>query len=278
MKKSILIAAAFVGLFSIAGCSSTQGNTAKQGEYFIQDKSKSVAWNVAAFAGYPGMFSDHQYTSTLGTGVTMASNSIVIHDGIPSLSPAGALTLGVGMALISDTTKLYPLNISSVVIEPIGKDETYQSSAVVKRAILHYMKIRAPKPNDPDQNFSAFLKSADINTVECKEYSSLLDTAGYSHECYLPAKPVYNQYVTAVRPATGDEFAGVWNIPRGNYAVLLLGGGTGSAFIPKSYDNMFKLVRNGSVIIYGDNVILPFASPREDGKRLIVKDGKAQYL
>lgn len=94
MKGNIFVASV-LSIAAITGCSSTPKDL---GQPFVQDKSKSVALNVAAYAGYPYLLVDNSYSQEFDTLVTSSSNAMLLANDLSgSLGSLGGGTLGLGL-------------------------------------------------------------------------------------------------------------------------------------------------------------------------------------
>lgn len=268
-------------LAALAGCSATTTSHAtKKGDFYTQDKSKSLAWNIAAFGGYPSVFTDHPYTKAIGDGATIAANAIVLKDGSPTLGVADAIGLSIGINILTSAADNYPLDAAEILFIPLLNGEQFDSPSVIDRLVQERLQFRQPYQNESQSSgIVKFLSSAKMSETKCLPYSpSLLSKANWTYKCSNPVDDRYTLLVQAVRPANGTEFPGLVNLANGRYAAVIMRADRGSAFETKSKENVFYMLGLGKTYATGNNTIIPFLSPRPDGKRLIVKDGKAQYL
>lgn len=70
-----------LALISVTGCSSTPKDI---GQPYVQDKSKSFALNVGAYAGFPHVLKDNNYNHGLDTLVVSSSNAMLLADDLGS--------------------------------------------------------------------------------------------------------------------------------------------------------------------------------------------------
>lgn len=267
MKGNIFVASV-LSIAAITGCSSTPKDL---GQPFVQDKSKSVALNVAAYAGYPYVLSDKSYDKGLDTLVTSSSNAVLLANDMGSL---GGGALGLGLGFISGMAAQYPLDIGYVFTAKLQPGEAYKSAATVLRVLQSNYQMRNVDSADGNKLRSLLAKSS------LADYVCEPTTVGdYDFSCFDPADDRYNTYVKATRPANGLEFAEVMPLAKGNYGVFFIRNDRGSVLTPKkdAPDAYFHL-NKGSYVLGNSNTILPRVAPREDGKRLVFIDGKATLI
>lgn len=270
--KVQLIATTVLAMTTLAGCSSTPKD---MGQPFIQDKSKSVALNVAAYAGYPYLLQDNSYSKGLDTVVTSTSNTLLLANDLSgSLGSIGGGALGAGLGLISGLADQYPLDVAEVFTAKLQPGEDYKSAATVMRVLKANYEKRGVGSADGEKLRSLLAKPSLADYV-CEP----TNVDDFDFSCFDPADDRYNTYVKATRPANGLEFAEVMPLDKGNYGVFVIRNGRGSVLNPKkdAMDAYFYL-KKGSYVLGNSNTILPRVAPREDGKRLVFIDGKATLI
>jgi hypothetical protein len=271
MKGNFIVASVF-SIAALTGCSSTPKDL---GQPFTQDKSKSVALNVAAYAGYPYLLKDNSYSKGLDTVVTSTSNTLLLaNDLTGSLGSLGGGALGLGLGFISGMADQYPLVGGKVFTAKLQPGEDYKSAATVLRVLKANYEKREVDSADGDKLRSLLAKSSLADYV-C-EPTTVDD---YDFSCFDPADDRYNTYVKAIRPANGLEFAEVMPLTKGSYGVFFICNDRGSVLTPKkdATDAYFYL-KDGSYVLGNTNTVLPRVAPREDGKRLVFIEGKATLI
>lgn len=270
--KVQLIATTVLAMTALAGCSSTPKD---MGKPFVQDKSKSVALNVAAYAGYPYVLRDNSYDKGLDTLVTSTSNALLLANDLSgSLGSLGGGALGLGLGFISGMADQYPLDAGRVFTAKLQPGEDYKSAATVLRVLQANYQKREVDSADGDKLRSLLAKPSLADYV-CEPTT----VKEYDFSCYDPADDRYNTYVRATRPANGLEFAEVMPLTKGIYGVFFIRNDRGSVLTPKkdATDAYFYL-KDGSYVLGNTNTILPRVAPRADGKRLVFIDGKATLI
>ena len=270
--KVQLIATTVLAMAALAGCSSTPKDI---GQPFVQDKSKCVALNVAAYAGYPYVLRDNSYSQGFDTLVASTSNALLLANDLSgSLGAFGGGALGLGLGFISGLTDQYPLDGGDVFTAKLHPGENYKSAATVLRVLQTNYQKREVDSADGDKLRSLLAKSSLADYV-CEPTT----VSDYDFSCFDPADDRYNTYVKATRPANGLEFSEVMPLPQGNYGVFFINNDRGSVLTPKkdATDAYFYL-KDGSYVLGNTNTILPRVAPREDGKRLVFIDGKATLI
>lgn len=274
MKGNFIVASVF-SIAALTGCSSTPKD---MGQPFSQDKSKSVALNVAAYAGYPYVLRDNSYDKGLDTLVGSTSNALLLANDLSgSLGSLGGGGLGLGLGFISGLADQYPLDVAKVFTAKLQPGEDYRSAATVLRVLkANYQK----RPEDADEfkALSGYFAKADLDAYVC-EPAGFLAKNDFDFSCFDPAYKGFNHYVKVVRPANGIEFSGVMKLAAGQYGVYVMRSDKGSVLLPKkdAPDAYFHL-KNGSYVLGNSNTVLPRVAPREDGKRLVFIDGKATLI
>jgi hypothetical protein len=270
IKASLIIS---ISLFGVSGCSAFKiydniRSPEALGSYYQDDKTKSFAWNVGAYAGYPWVLSDHTYDKSIDMMVNSTSYAMNLTSDLGSALAGGALGLGAGF--IGGLTEGYPLKPSKVWTAKLENGETYNQSRVIERFIINNFKVRPVEPDDTPK-IKLRLGMIDINKITCVENKPYQ----YTHECTLPGVSHSTIYVTAARPATGEEFGKILNLKPGRYGVFLTR--NESDLIQKDdAPDVYFYMKDG-VYKSGKNT-LPLISPREDGKRLVLIDGNAELL
>lgn len=268
--RARILAVSVLAITSLAGCSSTPED---MGKPFVQDKSKSVALNVAAYAGYPYLLSDNNYSKGFDTLVTSTSNALLLSTDLAgSLGSLGGGALGAGLGLISGLAAEFPLDHSDVMTAKLNSGEDYRSPQTVARIVKLNYKKRLARSGDGEE-LGSFLAKESLADYVCEAYSS----SNFDFKCYDPAFDSYTHLVKVSRPASGSEFGEVMPLSPGQYGVYLIRADRGGALIPKvdAPDAYFSL-KDGAYVI-GDT-ILPKVAPREDGKRLVFLHGKATMI
>lgn len=270
--KVQLIATTILAMTALAGCSSTPKD---MGQPFVQDKSKSVALNVAAYAGYPYLLKDNSYSKGLDTIVTSTSNTLLLANDLSgSLGAIGGGALGAGLGLISGLVDQYPLDVAKVFTAKLQPGEDYRSAATALRVLKANYQKRA-KDVDEFKDLNGFFENPSLDAYVCEP--TMLSPWDYS--CFDPAYEGFEHYVQVIRPATGNEFPQVMPLDKGNYGVFLISSGAGSVLTPKKdAPDAYFYMKKGSYVLGGTNTILPRVAPREDGKRLVFIDGKATLI
>lgn len=271
MKRDFIVASVF-SIAAITGCSSTPKD---MGQPFVQDKSKSLALNVAAYAGYPYVLRDNSYSKGFDTLVASTSNALLLANDLSgSLGAFGGGALGLGLGFISGMADQSPLDAGKVFTAKLQPGEDYKSAATVLRVLQTNYQRREVDSADGDKLRSLLAKPSLADYV-CEPTT----VKEYDFSCYDPADDRYNTYVRATRPANGLEFAEVMPLTKGSYGVFFIRNDRGSVLTPKkdATDAYFYLEK-GSYVLGNSNTILPRVAPREDGKRLVFIDGKATLI
>ncbi|MFM5016808.1 MULTISPECIES: hypothetical protein [Aeromonas] len=274
MKGNIFVASV-LSIAAITGCSSTPKDL---GQPFVQDKSKSVALNVAAYAGYPYLLVDNSYSQGFDTLVTSSSNTMLLANDLSgSLGSLGGGTLGLGLGFISGLADQFPLDAAEVFTAKLQPGEDYRSAATVLRVLkANYEK----RPEDPEEfkALNGYFAKPNLDAYVC-EPAGFLAKSNFDFSCFDPAYKSFNHYIKVVRPANGTEFSNVMKLPAGQYGVYVMRSDKGSVLLPKkdAPDTYFYL-KSGSYVLGNTNTILPRVAPREDGKRLVFIDGKATLI
>ncbi|WP_339015382.1 hypothetical protein [Aeromonas popoffii] len=271
MKGNFIVASVF-SIAALTGCSSTPKDL---GQPFVQDKSKSVALNVAGYAGYPYLLKDNSYSKGLDTVVTSTSNTLLLANDLSgSLGSIGGGALGAGLGLISGLVAQYPLDKAKVFTAKLQPGEDYRSAATALRVLKENYQKRA-KDADEFEDLNGFFENPSLDAYVCEP--TMLSSWDYS--CFDPAYEGFDLYVRAIRPATGNEFPQVMPLDKGNYGVFLISSGKGGVLTPKKdAPDAYFYMEEGSYVLGGTNTILPRVAPREDGKRLVFIDGKATLI
>ncbi|HGY1053536.1 TPA: hypothetical protein ACNUVO_004346 [Aeromonas salmonicida subsp. pectinolytica] len=270
LKISVI---AGVVLFGMSGCSAFKvyddfRSPEGLGVHYKDDATKSFAWNVGAYAGYPWILSDHGYDKSMDMLVNSTSYAMNLSADLGSSLAGGALGLGAGF--IGGLTEGYPLKPSLVWTAQLEDGEEYNQTRAIERFIIKNFKVR-PVEADDTPKIKLRLGMIDINKVTCVENNPYQ----YTHECELPGVSHSTIYVTAARPATGEEFGKILNLKPGKYGV----------FMTRNESDLIEKEDAADVYFYmkdgayqsGKNV-LPLVGPRDDGKRLALIDGKAALL
>ncbi|WP_421182058.1 hypothetical protein [Aeromonas dhakensis] len=271
MKRDFIVASVF-SIAAITGCSSAPKD---MGQPFVQDKSKSVALNVAAYAGYPYLLQDNSYSKGLDTVVTSTSNTLLLANDLSgSLGSIGGGALGAGLGLISGLADQYPLDVADVFTAKLQPGEDYRSASAVLRVLKANYQKRA-KDADEFKDLKGFFETPNLDAYICEPTTS----SNWDYSCFDPAYKSFNHYVQVIRPATGNEFPQVMPLPAGQYGVYVMRSDKGSVLTPKmdAKDPYFHL-KNGAYVLGNTNTILPRVAPRADGKRLVFIDGKATLI
>lgn len=271
MKRDFVVASV-LAITALTGCSSKPKD---MGQPFTQDKSKSVALNVAAYAGYPYVLRDNSYDKSLDTLVSSSSNALLMANDLSgSLGSLGGGALGLGLGFISGMAAQYPLDAGKVFTAKLQPGEDYKSAATVLRVIKDNYQKREVDAADGEKLRGLLAKTTFADYV-C-EPTTVKD---YDFSCFDPADDRYNTYVKATRPANGLEFAEVMPLAKGNYGVFFIRNDRGSVLTPRkdATDAYFHL-KDGSYVLGNTNTVLPRVAPREDGKRLVFLNGKATLI
>ena len=268
--KAKIFAVTTLAVMTLAGCSSTPKD---MGKPFVQDKSKSVALNVAAYAGYPTLLRDNSYSNELDTLVVSTSNALLLaNDLAGSLGSFGGAALGAGLGLMSGLTAEYPLDHSQVVTAKLNPGEDFRSPQAVARVIKANYQKRIARSGD-GETLGGLLAKESLDDYVCEAYSS----SNFDYKCYDPAYEDYSHLVKVARPANGTEFGEVMPLPVGQYGVYLMRTDRGGVLMPKAdAPDAYFHMKDGAYVI-GDT-ILPKVAPREDGKRLVFLHGKATMI
>ncbi|WP_290435453.1 hypothetical protein [Aeromonas caviae] len=266
-----LIASVFV--FGVSGCSAFKvyndfRNPEGLGEYYKDDATKSFAWNVGAYAGYPWVLNDGRYDKSMDLLVNSTSYAMNLSADLGSSLAGGALGLGAGF--IGGLTEGYPLKPSLVWTAQLEDNEEYNQARAIERFIIKNFKVRAVEADDTPK-IKLRLGMIDINKITCVENHPYQ----YTHECELPGVSHSTIFVTAARPATGEEFGKILNLKPGRYGV----------FVTRNQSDLIEKDDAADVYFYmkdgayqSGNNVLPLVGPREDGKRLVVIDGKTTLI
>lgn len=276
MKINLLVAALLASV--ISGCASNSATSAKpeifagKGAYFAQDKTKSFASNLTAFAGYPGKISDHEMPAGLRNGLDFTSGAYLGFSAFDSLW--GATGLGAFAMLSGDNIR--PLTISSVIVMvPLSSEQRYNDLSVAKLAMEQsleklddeYFKTYYANKKDTDwiHKLKTFSSDKSMNGIICQQASMASRMlSDLDAECNIDG---YKVDVVFARPATGTEFPELKLLPKGKYAVVLLNK-NGNFQVRKdalwaarldSINKTYKI----------NNYTLPFISPGKDGKRIM---------
>ncbi|BBQ30640.1 hypothetical protein ACTG2K_10320 [Aeromonas caviae] len=271
MNKKIL-AISILAVTSLVGCSTIPSVTGK-GEYYTPNKSMSYARNIAAYAGYPELIKDNEYSHGLDALVTTGSNVAVLSSDLGSAVGGG---LGLGLGLMSSLTALYPLNLSDVWNAQLNPGEKYDDAATAARVLKANYKVIDASRFSPKSHASydkAFMVKGSLNDVVCE--NTML--VGFDYVCADPAFPDNEIYVAAIRPANGTEFADILGAKPGNYGVYLIDVPNTVEVTEGSTDSLFKL-QNGAYVSGDGTKIFPRVAPREDGKRLVFINGQATFI
>lgn len=266
------IAAAVLALISVTGCSSTPKDI---GQPYVQDKSKSFALNVGAYAGFPHVLKDNNYSHGLDTLVVSSSNAMLLADDLgSSMGALSAGALGAGLGFMNGFLAEFPLDAAKVFTARLNAGENYKDANTVLRVINDNYEKRPEKVNE-SKGLKGFFDKKDLSAFVCTPSSS----SRWDFSCYDPAFENYNVYVKATRPANGQEFKGVMNLPVDNYGVYVIRNDRGSVLVPKKNapDKYFYL-EQGAYVLSDSKTVLPRVAPREDGKRLVIIDGKATLI
>ncbi|MCF5860044.1 hypothetical protein [Aeromonas veronii] len=267
-----IFAVSILAMAILGGCSSAPKDLGKP---FVQDKTKSVAFNVGAYAGYPDVLQDKYYSHDLDTLVTSSSNAMLLSADLGgSMGAFGAGALGVGLGFLSGLTDQLPLKSGYVFTAKLNPGEDYRSPTTVLRVFQeNYVKL---DPNNKEnEHVKDVIEKTSISNFICES------TTDYSYDVYCadPAAKKYGFYVKTTRPANGQEFPEVMPLPVGQYGVYFINSARSPAFEPKenTEDSYFHL-KNNAFVLGKSNTILPLVSPRDDGKRLVFIDGKAKFI
>lgn len=271
MKGNFIVASVF-SIAALTGCSATPKNIGKP---FSQNKSKSVALNVAAYAGYPYLLKDNSYSKGLDTVVTSTSNALLLANDLSgSVGSIGGGAFGVGLGLMSGLVAQYPLDMANVFTAKLQPGEDYRSATTALRVMKANYQKRA-KRADELKALNGFFENPSLDAYVC-EPTMLIP---WDYSCFDPAYEGFALYVRAIRPATGNEFPQVMPLDKGNYGVFLIGRARGSVLTPKKdAPDAYFYMEKGFYVLGGTNTILPLIAPREDGKRLVFIDGKATLI
>jgi hypothetical protein len=286
LKKIIVLGTLFLSV--LAGCSSRSASPSKpeifadKGVYFAQDKEKSLASNLTAFAGYPNLVSDHDMPTGLRRGLDFTSGTYIGFNAFNSLWGAtgfGALTMITG----DDIAPLTPSSI--VLMTPLNPGEQYNDLSVAKRAVENSLEkidgsFLAKNPNsaayEKELKRLKFSENKSMNGVVCNEPGMAEKMLRHNDaSCGIDG---FNVEVYFARPANGNEFPELKELPKANYAVLLL--------------NIYSDYKLRKDILWGasfdsekksftfDEYTLPFVSPDKSGKRILIKgqDEKTKIL
>ncbi|WP_323875458.1 hypothetical protein [Aeromonas veronii] len=274
MKRDFIVASVF-SIAAITGCSSAPKD---MGQPFVQDKSKSVALNIAAYAGYPYMFSDNAYDKGLDSVVTSTSNAMLLSSDLAgSMGSIAGGGLGLGLGFITGLADQYPLDIAQIVTAKLQPGEDFKSADTVLRVVKANFEKRA-KDADEFSGLKGFFEKPNLDAYVCQE-ADWVGKSDFDYSCFDPAYKSFNMYVKIVRPANGSEFGQVMPLPAGQYGVYVMRNDKGAVLNPKNDapDAYFHL-EHGMFVLGNTNTILPRVAPRDDGKRLVFIDGKATLI
>ena len=277
MKKVSVLSVLFLSV--LTGCSSKPSVEGKpeifadKGVFFAQDKTKSVAANLTAFSGYPYLVSDHDMPTGLRRGLDFTSGTYVGFNSFGSLW--GAAGLGGLSMLIGDNIAPFTPS-TTVLMVPLQPGEQYYDLSVAKRAIENNVeKIDGSTLTiDPDSaaykhqlKRLEFSKNKSMSGITCAEAGMAEKMIRHNDaNCGIEN---YNIEVFFSRPAKGNEFPELKQLPTGNYAVLLL----------NLYSN-YQLRKDASWAASFDDTkksfkfndfTLPYVSPDKTGKRILIE-------
>ncbi len=268
--KAKIFAVTTLAVMTLAGCSSTPKD---MGKPFVQNPTKSVALNVAAYAGYPHLLSDNSYSKGFDTLVTSTSNAMLLSSDLArSLGSLGGAGLGIGLGFMSGLVAEYPLQSSNVFTAKLNPGEDYRSPQTIVRVLDANYQKQVAKPDDSEE-LKTFLNKPSLKDYVCTGTMY----KDFDFTCSDPAHDTYTMLVKVVRPASGTEFGEVMPLTPGQYGVYLITPERGYAQEVKANaaDPYFHM-KDGAYVI-GDT-ILPKVAPREDGKRLVFLHGKATMI
>lgn len=271
MKRDFIVASV-LAITALTGCSSKPKD---MGQPFTQDKSKSVALNVASYAGYPDVLEDNNYSQGFDTLVTSSSNAMLLANDLSgSLGAIGGGALGLGLGFISGLNANYPFPGSQVFTAKLMPGEDYKSAATALRVLHANYELRGHQSGD-GESINKLLAKKSMADYVCEPTT----VADYDYSCFDPADDRYNIYVRASRPANGTEFAEVMPLTPGNYAVYFIRNDRGAILTPKKdAPDLYFVFTDGTFRLGDTNTILPRVAPREDGKRLVFLNGKATLI
>lgn len=270
--KARKIVAVIVSVLILAGCSSKPEDLGKP---YVQDKSKSFALNLAAYAGYPGILEDNNYSHSLDALSRAGTMAVLLPNDLgASMGGLGAGALGFGLGMVTSLADLVPLDSGYIFTAKLQPGEDYRSPDTVLRVIKANFELRGKYKYD-DASDAEMLKKTSLDRYVCKPTTDY----GYDVTCYDPDFENYNYYVNTTRPANGQEFGDAMPLPFGNYGVYFISAGRTGNFVPKKQSVDIHFSFENGVYTSGDGkIVMPRVGPREDGKRLVIIDGKAKFL
>lgn len=255
MKTQKMIAVLVSGLV-LAGCSSKPDDFGKP---YVQDKSESVALNLAAYAGYPGVFEDNNYSHSLdaltraGTMATLLPNDLGA-----SMGGLGAGALGFGLGLLTSLTADTPFDIGFVFTAKLMPGEDYRSPDTVLRVFRANYEKRPADPLLP-ADMEDMRNKTSLDRYVCKATTDY----GYDVVCYDPDYEDYVYYINTTRPANGQEFGEAMPLSVGSYGVFFIRADRTPSYLPKKQSPDIYFRFDEGMFISGDGKIrLPRVGPR----------------
>ncbi len=263
MKKISLLNLGTVAAIFLTGCAVQSSNPnqpatfADKGSYFQQDKTKSLASNLVAFSGYPGLISDHDMPSDLKAGLDFTSGAYMGFNGFGSLFGAGGIGL---LSMVSDNTLPYQHGVAVVMVK-MQSGEKYNDMSVAERAI--------------EESFNG----DNVKGIHCRKASAAWSmTTDIDAFCDLSGDGSVNDAITVrfARSASGNEFPELGTMPIGDYGVMLL-----SNLKDRTVkDNAWVATYDHNGFMQFKNLKLPFLSPDKSGKRIAfaTENGKESVI
>lgn len=146
---------------TLGGCSSTPKD---KGKPFVQNPKESVALNVAAYAGYPYILRDNDYSNGLDALATSGGNAVLLASDLAgSLGSLGGATLGLGLGLFTSMASEYPLPMSEVMTAKLNPGEDYRSAATVLRVLKANYEMREVREKTDVDTLKQFLGKDSLN-------------------------------------------------------------------------------------------------------------------
>lgn len=283
MKKISLLNLGTVAAIFLTGCAVQSSNPnqpatfADKGSYFQQDKTKSLASNLVAFSGYPGLISDHDMPSDLKAGLDFTSGAYMGFNGFGSLFGAGGIGL---LSMVSDNTLPYQSGVV-VIMAKVESGEKYNDYSVAERAIKASFKKASDEYLKGTSYLSkpeikAFLADTDMSGMKCHKPGGLNFT-GRDAVCDFGDSD-FGLSVIFSRPATGQEFPELGLLPQGEYSVMLLDSMRYPMY--ELRDDAWGAQYSSYGYMKFKNLKLPFLSPDKSGKRIAfaTENGKESVI
>ena len=282
MKNVYALGLGLAAAMMMTGCAVQSSNPNKpatfadKGSYFQQDKTKSLASNLVAFSGYPGLISDHDMPSDLKAGLDFTSGAYMGFNGFGSLFGAGGIGL---LSMVSDNTLPYQHGVKVVMVK-LQPGEKFNDLSVAERAIeTSLKKISSDKLTNRQRSNStiaAFISKTSMTGVKCHKPSAMNLTDANAFCDFGDSD--FGVSVIFARPATGQEFPELGAIPKGEYSVMLMDSMQYSVY--ELRDDAWGAQYSSDGYMKFKNLKLPFLSPDKSGKRIAfaTENGKESVI